>query len=122
MSEKSNLAAFLSDIRAQKTMSLRDVEAATEENGTKISNAYLSQLEKGDIKNPSPHVLYNLAQVYGVPYERLMEEAGYIKPADQNKQPVKALYADDLSDDEFELAKEYIQMLRRRHKQQKNKE
>lgn len=47
---------------------------------TKISNAYLSQLERGVAENPSPHVLYKLAEYYDVPYEILMAAAGYAKP------------------------------------------
>jgi transcriptional regulator with XRE-family HTH domain len=45
--------------------------------GKAVSNAYLSQLEHGKIKRPSPNVLHSLAEVYAVPYEALMEKAGY---------------------------------------------
>jgi transcriptional regulator with XRE-family HTH domain len=41
----------------------------------------LSQLEKGGIQQPSPSVLHELAAVYAVPYEALMEKAGYLLPA-----------------------------------------
>jgi transcriptional regulator with XRE-family HTH domain len=56
---------------------LREVEEATNH---EVSNAYLSQLETGKISKPSPNVLHALATVYGVPYEDLMEKAGYISP------------------------------------------
>jgi len=52
---------------------LREVEEATG-----VSNAYLSQLEHDSIKKPSPHFLHKLAEFYNVPYDRLMEKAGYI--------------------------------------------
>jgi HTH-type transcriptional regulator, competence development regulator len=69
---------YLKAIRLGLKMSLRDVERAT---GKEVSNAYLSQLETGKIENPSPHVLYTLAEVYGVSYENLMKRAGYIVPS-----------------------------------------
>jgi transcriptional regulator with XRE-family HTH domain len=70
-----SLAEYLASLRAAKRMSLREVEEAS---GGEVSNAYLSQLEHGKITKPSPNVLHSLAQVYGVPYETLMEKAGYI--------------------------------------------
>ena len=69
------LGEFLANIRKITRQSLRAVEEAT---GKKVSNAYLSQLEKGHIKKPSPNILHSLAGAYSVPYEVLMEKAGYI--------------------------------------------
>lgn len=71
------LGNYLRSARNGLGMTLRGVEEATEE----ISNAYLSQLENGKIKKPSPHILYTLATIYGVSYENLMERAGYITPS-----------------------------------------
>ena len=71
------LGVVLSDLRKAKGFSLREVEEAT---GNAVSNAYLSQLENGRIKKPSPNVLHSLAEVYVVPYETLMEKAGYLLP------------------------------------------
>ena len=45
-----------------------------------VSNAYVSQLENGKVTDPSPHILHSLAVVYGVPYEVLMQRAGYFIP------------------------------------------
>ena len=39
----------------------------------------LSQLENGKAENPSPHWLHKLAEFYDVPYESLMEAAGYLR-------------------------------------------
>jgi transcriptional regulator with XRE-family HTH domain len=72
---RNNLAPYLASVRARKKLTLREVEEAT---GKEVSNAYLSQLENGKIAKPSPHVLHALAEVYGEPYELLMEKAGYI--------------------------------------------
>lgn len=73
-----SLGEFLAYTRSVKKLSLRDVEEATDK---EVSNAYLSQLETGKITKPSPNVLHALSQVYAVPYELLMEKAGYISPA-----------------------------------------
>ena len=76
--EFQSLGAFLAYVRSVKKLTLRQVEEATEK---EVSNAYLSQLETGKITRPSPNVLHSLAKVYGVPYETLMEKAGYISPS-----------------------------------------
>jgi transcriptional regulator with XRE-family HTH domain len=74
---------YLRAVRATKQLSLREVEEATDKS---VSNAYLSQLEHGKISKPSPNILHSLATVYAVPYEKLMEKAGYIVNAD-NRPP-----------------------------------
>ena len=76
------LGAYLKSLRAGAGMSLREVEEAT---GKEVSNAYLSQLETGKISKPSPNILHSLASVYGVPYGKLMERAGYIAPGATRK-------------------------------------
>ena len=78
----SELGALLADLRTAKGFSLREVEEAT---GKAVSNAYLSQLENGKIKKPSPNVLHSLAEVYVVPYEALMEKAGYLLPSEDGR-------------------------------------
>ena len=75
------LGSYLKEVRKKSGLSLREVEDATD-----ISNAYLSQLENGRVTKPSPHILHRLATLYRVPYETLMERAGYVtlkKPSEQ---------------------------------------
>ena len=74
----NRLGQYLNSVRRSLDLSLRDVEEAT---GKEVSNAYLSQLETGKIRKPSPHILYALSTALAVPYEDLMERAGYIAPA-----------------------------------------
>ncbi len=69
------LKALLVEGRTRKNLSLRAVEQATG-----ISNAYLSQLESGKVREPSPNILHRLSELYGVPYESLLEAAGYPVP------------------------------------------
>jgi transcriptional regulator with XRE-family HTH domain len=79
----SELGAVLRQTRELVGTSLR--KAAV---GAQISPAYLSQLEAGYIRDPSPRVLYGLARVYANPdhtspdelYTLLMKRAGYVVP------------------------------------------
>ena len=110
----NELGGLLADLRAAKGFSLREVEEAT---GKAVSNAYLSQLENGRIKKPSPNVLHSLAAVYAVPYEALMERAGYLLSSDNGGSRRKRLAAfaiDDLTAEEEEELLKYLAFLRTR--------
>jgi transcriptional regulator with XRE-family HTH domain len=111
----NELGPLLADLRKAKGLSLREVEEAT---GKAVSNAYLSQLENGRIRKPSPNVLHGLAGVYAVPYETLMEKAGYLLPAEAEaggrRRRLAAFAIDDLTaEEEAELLK-YLAFLRSR--------
>jgi len=71
------LGQYLASIREDRDLSQRDVEKATNK---LVSNAYLSQIENDQIKKPSPNILHALAELYGIPYEDLMERAGFVVP------------------------------------------
>jgi HTH-type transcriptional regulator, competence development regulator len=112
-SSASSLANQLRQLRETRSdkPSIRQVAAET-----KISNAYLSQLERGVAENPSPHVLHRLAEYYDVPYESLMTLAGYVMP-----RPAKSgapsnleilLKSAKLSAEEQEQVKKFIRYLR----------
>jgi transcriptional regulator with XRE-family HTH domain len=111
----NELGALLGDLRKAKGLSLREVEEAAD--GT-ISNAYLSQLENGKIQRPSPNVLHSLALVYAVPYEALMEKAGYLLPSEGNatgrRQRLAVFSIDDLTAEEEEELLKYLAFLRSR--------
>jgi transcriptional regulator with XRE-family HTH domain len=70
-----SLGEYLTSVRIAHGFSLRAVEEITD---NRVSNAYLSQLERGKISKPSPNILHSLASAYNVSYETLMEKAGYI--------------------------------------------
>ena len=109
------LGALLSDLRTAKGLSLREVEEAT---GKAVSNAYVSQLENGKIQKPSPHVLHSLSGVYGVPYETLMERAGYLLPSEEavgRRRRLAAFAIDDLTAEEEEELLKYLAFLRSRN-------
>jgi transcriptional regulator with XRE-family HTH domain len=103
-------------LRTAKGLSLRQVEEATDK---AVSNAYLSQLENGKIKKPSPNVLHSLAEVYAVPYEALMEKAGYLLPSEGNatghRRRLTAFAIDDLTAEEEEELLKYLAFIRSRN-------
>ena len=109
------LAEVLKEIRGIRGYSLRKVE-----DKTKISNAYLFQLESGKAENPSPHILFKLAKCYEIPYEELMKAAGYIQMHTDTGKPskVSAFQAAlmgaglDLNEDEEKKIVEYIKFVR----------
>ena len=112
--QPSELSTVLADLRTAKGLSLRAVEEAT---GNAVSNAYLSQLENGKIKKPSPNVLHKLADVYVVPYEALMEKAGYLLPSGNGggrRKRLAAFAIDDLTAEEEEELLKYLAFLRSR--------
>ena len=108
----NELGVLLADLRTAKGFSLREVEEAS---GKAVSNAYLSQLENGRIQKPSPNVLHSLSGVYAVPYEALMEKAGYLLPSGDDggrRKRLAAFAIDDLTAEEEEELLKYLAFLR----------
>ena len=65
------IGAVLKQLRG--TTSLRAIQRLTG-----ISNAYLSQVEKG-LRHPGPRLLRRLATLYGVSIQELFRRAGYLE-------------------------------------------
>lgn len=114
------LAETLLRLRGISGASLREVEKHTG-----VSNAYLSQLETGKIANPSPEILFKLAEYYRVPYPSLMEAAGYLRQQETRatKRPSavhSALMSADLSDEEQDKVADFIEFLRAQRRPRKS--
>lgn len=103
------LASLLRGARTRMRLSLREVERRTG-----ISNGYLSLLENGSAKRPSPEFLAKLSTLYGASYELLMELAGYQAP--QPLPPLRAIPGledvDDLSLAEMDQLRAFVGYLR----------
>lgn len=109
-----HLGLYLRSARTSKSLTLRDVERETG-----VSNAYLSQLEGGKIKQPSPAVLQRLAAFLEADFMEVMRLAGHPVPA--VTQPNRTLQ--DLSrrighvtSDEADKIAEYVEFLRSKRK------
>lgn len=107
------LGPFLKRARNSLGISLREVEARTE-----VTNGYLSQIENQLIAKPSPNVLFELAELYGIDYADLLNRAGHRVPVSSTKQtsdslngiPLRAL--EDLSASERKDLMDYLTYLK----------
>jgi transcriptional regulator with XRE-family HTH domain len=113
------LGGFLRSAREALGLSLREVEHKTHRH---IKNAYLSQIENGQIEQPSPAILWQLAEVYGLDYGDLMRRAGHRVPRDQKFRkerapagiPLRAIA--ELDEEDQQLLREYIAFLQHRRR------
>jgi transcriptional regulator with XRE-family HTH domain len=67
------LGDILKRARQHQRLSLRQVEQRTG-----VSNAHLSQIERGAIRRPDPAILMKVAELYGLNYELVAEWSGYL--------------------------------------------
>jgi len=118
---QSKLGRLLQHYRELRKLSGRRAATAAE-----ISSTYLSQLEAGAIKDPSPRVLYRLAQAYEAPYLDLMRSAGYVVPNDKNRSrsagasdpwEIALRSTSPLTEDERDALAEYLAWYRSRRGQ-----
>ena len=110
---ETTLGQYLASIRADRKLTLRAVEEATNK---QVSNAYLSQIENDRIRKPSPNILYALAEIYGISFEGLMELAGYFSAASRRSKErharVAAFAEHQLTPEEESELMRYLQFLR----------
>lgn len=64
---------YIKNLRTKQSISQRELSKISG-----ISNAEISRIETGERQKPSPDVLRKLAPYLEVPYESLMDKAGYI--------------------------------------------
>lgn len=79
MLSNKELGKYLSKIRKEKDISLRDVEKLTS-----IGYTHLSMIENGK-RNVTPALLRNLATLYNIDYLDLYEKAGYLDLIESKK-------------------------------------
>ena len=115
---KTTLGTYLASIRADRKLSLRQVEEAANK---QVSNAYLSQIETGKITQPSPNILHALSEIYAISYEHLMQLAGYIRavtstrPESQRHGQLATFTEHNLSPDEEKELMQYLKFIRNRN-------
>lgn len=110
----STLGLILREARKNLSFTLRQVEDISG-----ISNAYLSQLENGKIKNPSVNILHKLSSIYRISLKQLLLKANLIEK-DKSKKEEKnlnfaqkvAFKAEDLSDNERKEVLRYLEYIK----------
>jgi HTH-type transcriptional regulator, competence development regulator len=70
----NTFGAYLKQLRKEKGLTLKQVEKAAH-----VSNAYISQVERGLRNPPQPDVLKRLAKAYEVSQRELMVAAGHLE-------------------------------------------
>jgi HTH-type transcriptional regulator, competence development regulator len=113
--EPSTLSDYLRSARQRLGVSLREVE-----NATGVSNAYLSQLEGGKIKSPSPALLQKLSDYLKLSYADVLELAGHPVPRKAKREDGQMLLASrvgSITSEEAELLANYLTFVRSRGKQ-----
>ncbi len=114
MTTKSDpFGQYLQATRNRLGLSLRAVEDATG-----ISNAYLSQLEQGRIKQPSPLILHKLSELYKIPYADLFRLVGYPVIDDTTNSEIVGQFSriGPITKEEEESLAEYLRFLRTKGK------
>lgn len=110
MANLQQFGEFLKAARQRKGLSLRAVE---EEIG--MSNAYISQLEQGKVKQPSPVLLHKLSELYGVKYTDILNLIGYPIPEESDSEGLTDKLSARLgpvTDEEEEELAQYLDFLR----------
>jgi HTH-type transcriptional regulator, competence development regulator len=69
-----NFGTYLRRLRKTQGLTLKQVETQA-----KVSNAYISQIERGLRKPPHPDILKRLAKVYAVQHRDLLIAAGHLE-------------------------------------------
>ena len=110
-SNRGDLGQYLWDLR--HVAGIKSIREAEEVSG--VSNAYISQIETGKIKKPSPDILSKLAEAYKAPYDTLMEMAGHIKRSAgsaKRKGRLPTFAKVELTEEEEAALLEYLAFLR----------
>ncbi len=109
---QNELGPKLRSLRERQGISLRHIERETG-----INSGYLSQLERGEVSQPTPTMLNRIAEAYGVPADALLSWAGY-GPAATELTPTQALalkhLGPDPSPEEVEAVRAVLDVLRKR--------
>jgi transcriptional regulator with XRE-family HTH domain len=96
----TRFGTYIRTLRKRRGLTLKQVEQAA-----KVSNAYISQFERGLRNPPHPDILNRLAKVYGVPVRELLIEAGFLKEesdAQRKREQIERAYNHVINDPSFE--------------------
>ena len=118
--KNSGLGKYLSSIRADRGLTLREVQERT---GNEVSNADLSQIERELVPKPSARVLGALAEVYKIDSVNLLELAGYVgksrRQANARHGRSSAFAEHNLTPEEEEVMLDYLRWYRHQNRSKK---
>ena len=94
----NRFGTYVRTLRKERGLTLKRVEKAAG-----VSNAYISQIERGLRNPPHPEILKRLAKVYSVPIQEMMAEAGYLPndAATEVRRRVDQAFLHVISDPEY---------------------
>ena len=104
----NKLAKEITRLREKKNLSKRALS-----NYSKVSDAYIVQIESGKVKSVGPDILKKLAPALDASYEHLMSLAGYISSGTEVKESQMEYFVEVESLEEKKMVEEYRSFLRR---------
>lgn len=110
MDGKTNLGTYIRRLRESKKLGVNQLATYSG-----ISAAQISRIETGERKQPRPETIAKLAQALKIPYEVLMEKAGYINQMDQkSSEDINTAFYDfdGLSEEEKEYLERQLEIFR----------
>jgi transcriptional regulator with XRE-family HTH domain len=107
----SELGAYIKEKRDLRDLSIRRLAEAAS-----ISHTEIKRIEDGVRRQPSPQVLRSIATALSVPYEEIMEAAGYLDNQENTLVAAQATSTDDLTEDELAKVNEYIAFIKSQRK------
>ena len=90
---------YMKKLRKAKGLTLKQVEEAAS-----VSNAYISQFERGLRNPPHPDILKRIAKCYDVPQEEILTRAGYLdlpKESDLSRRELDRAFQYAISDPKY---------------------
>jgi len=98
---KSEFGSYLRELRRAAGLTLKQVETKA-----RVSNAYLSQIERGLRNPPHPEILKRLAAVYETPHTDLLAKAGYLDEDEQagpTRLEIESAFRNVITDPKFQF-------------------
>ncbi len=112
----NKLAKEITRLREKKNLSKRALS-----NYSKVSDAYIVQIESGKVKRVGPDILKKLAPALDISYEYLMTLAGYINSGAVVKESRNEYIVEVDNLEEKKMIEEYRSFLRRQTLESKKK-
>lgn len=102
----NNLGRFIAEHRMDRNLSQRKLAEMAN-----LSHTEICRIENGTRKQPSPLVLKSIAVALGVNFDEIMQAAGYLDGVSPSP-ATPALNTNDLTEQEVEEVRDFINFLR----------